>query len=158
MMRYEIITLKAIVKQNLPDVYTKLKTIGLPLEQLIYHPIMSLYANYMSTAVVLRLWDLIFFSFSSYESELCKHGRWYIMAPAFIVLQKAQKAILDADTTMKIIFAYKSGFSDFYSEDKFIKELDRCVKKLFIEEIENNNQTTPRSIISAITGGQASNR
>jgi hypothetical protein len=80
------------------------------------------------------------------------------MAPAFIVLQKAQKAILDADTTMKIIFAYKSGFSDFYSEDKFIKELDRCVKKLFIEEIENNNQTTPRSIISAITGGQASNR
>jgi len=66
-MRYEIITFKAVIAVFMKDVSDKLNAVGLPLEWCIYHPIMSLYANLFPTNIVLRLWDLIFLTLSSYE-------------------------------------------------------------------------------------------
>jgi len=45
-MRYEFITFKALVEQNLPKLYNKLKDIGMPLEMLIYKPILNMYTTY----------------------------------------------------------------------------------------------------------------
>ena len=66
-MRYEIITFKAIIQTYMSDVYEKFDAVGLPLEWVIYHPITSLYANYFPSNIVLRLWDIIFLMLSSYE-------------------------------------------------------------------------------------------
>ena len=65
MMRYEITAFKAMVEHSLPDVYNKLKAIGLPLELLTYRQISSFYAAEFHTEVVHRLWDIIIFFFSS---------------------------------------------------------------------------------------------
>jgi hypothetical protein len=120
MMRYEIITFKALVEQNLPEVWHKLKKIGLPIEQIINQPIMSLYANFFSTGCVLRLWDLIFLSFSSHDHEKRKQGLWYIMAPAYLIISEVKEKILKANTSREIITAFQSGSSLYFNANDFI--------------------------------------
>lgn len=65
MMRAEMITFKALLEQHLPEVYGKIKTLGLTVESLVYKPILSFHANYFHSDIVLRLWDIMFLSFSS---------------------------------------------------------------------------------------------
>lgn len=93
-MRYELITFKALVEQNLPKLYLKLKEIGMPIEMLVYKPILSLYATFFSSDIVLRLWDLIFFAFSTLNKADRKQGLWYILTPAYLVLAKLESLIL----------------------------------------------------------------
>jgi hypothetical protein len=63
--RYELTAFKALVEHNLPRVFQKLKDFGLPLEFLVYKSIISFYADFFSSELVLRLWDLIIFKFST---------------------------------------------------------------------------------------------
>lgn len=65
MMRYEMTALKTMIEHSLPNVYTKLKALGLPIELLTYRSITSFYAADFSTEVVHRLWDIIIFFLSS---------------------------------------------------------------------------------------------
>lgn len=65
MFRYELVALKALVEQNLPEVFSKIKSFGLPLEYLTYKSIVSFYSNYFSSDIVLRLWDMIMLKFST---------------------------------------------------------------------------------------------
>jgi Rab-GTPase-TBC domain len=64
-MRSEFVTFKALVEQNLPKIHRKLKLLGMSIEMLVYKPITSMYATYFSSELTLRLWDLIFLSFST---------------------------------------------------------------------------------------------
>lgn len=66
-MRNEMTIFKAILRENLPDLCDKLRYLGLPIEHLIYDSISSLYTNFFSSSVVLRLWDLIIFNMSTRE-------------------------------------------------------------------------------------------
>jgi hypothetical protein len=63
----------------------------MPLELLIYKPLLSLYSNFFSTDLVLRLWDLIFFWFGAKNKDDRKRGLWYVLAPAYLVLKKLEK-------------------------------------------------------------------
>lgn len=36
LLRYELVCIKALVEKNLPDVHSHLKTVGLPIEMLVY--------------------------------------------------------------------------------------------------------------------------
>jgi hypothetical protein len=63
--RYEINAFKALVEHNLPQLFGKLKDFGLSLEFLVKKSIQSFYADYFNSDLVFRLWDKIFFAFST---------------------------------------------------------------------------------------------
>jgi hypothetical protein len=63
-MRYEMNAFKALVANNLPNLSQKLKDIGMPIEMLVYKSVASFYANYFSSEIVTRLWDIIIYNFS----------------------------------------------------------------------------------------------
>jgi len=62
--RYELLALKVLVEHNLPEVFQKLKDFGFPLELLVYQSIISFYADYLGSELLLRLWDIMIFKFS----------------------------------------------------------------------------------------------
>lgn len=96
MFRYELIAFKSMIEINLPDLHKKIKQIGLPLEVLILEPIMSMYVNFFSTDIVLRIWDCIFLAFSSPIKDRRKVGLWYLLAPSFMILKRYEKEFLIA--------------------------------------------------------------
>ena len=87
-MRYEMIGFKALLRQNLPKVCDKLKILGYPVEHLIYESITTFYANYFSSEVVLRLWDLIIFNLSNKDYADRKRAIWFVLAPAFLIIRE----------------------------------------------------------------------
>ena len=87
-MRNEMTIFKAILRENLPELCDKLRNLGVPIEHLIYDSIASLYTNFFSSAVVLRLWDLIIFNMSTREKVERRRALWYIMAPAYLILRE----------------------------------------------------------------------
>lgn len=135
-MRLEIIAFKSLVEQYLPKVFTKLKDFGLPIELLVYGPILSLYSNFFSTELVLRLWDIIFFSFSAKEKRFRKRGLWYILAPAYLVLKRKERQIMEATSCEEIVKVFKSGCTLWYDPNSFIDEVEDVCTELFIEETE----------------------
>ena len=64
-MRYELTTFKAMLEKYLPAVHNKLQEYGFPVEFMVYKCMTSFYANYFTSEMVLRLWDIIIFNFSS---------------------------------------------------------------------------------------------
>ena len=96
MMRYEMTALKAMIEQGLPSVYDKLKAFGLPIELLTSRSITSFYAADFPTEVVHRLWDIIIFWLSSPHKDQQKFGLWWLLSPAFLILQEKAEAICKA--------------------------------------------------------------
>jgi hypothetical protein len=97
-MRNEMTAFKAILRENLPGICDKLHLLGLPIEFLIYDSLTSFYANYFSSDVVIRLWDLIVFNLSNKYKVAKKRALWYFMAPAYWILRERQEDILRAFT------------------------------------------------------------
>ena len=89
-MRNEMIAFKAMIEQFLPNVYHKLKEMGMPIEMIVYKPILSFYATFFSSDVVLSLWDNIFLYFGSSNKFQRKRALWYILSPAFLILKKKE--------------------------------------------------------------------
>lgn len=87
-MRNEMTAFKAILKENLPNVCDKLRYLGLSVDYLIYESMTSFYANFFSSEVVLRLWDLIIFNLSNKDKSAKKRALWYFMAPAYWILRE----------------------------------------------------------------------
>ena len=83
-----MITFKALLEYNLPEVLSKIKRFGLTIETLVYKQILSFHANYFNSDIVLRLWDIMFLSFTSSDPQKQKIGLWYIFAPSFLVLRE----------------------------------------------------------------------
>ncbi len=90
----------------MPEVIKKLKDFGLTLEMLVYNQILSFYANYFSSDIVLRLWDIMFLSFTTSNLAEQKRGLWYILAPSYLILSKIQTKITQAVNCEEIIEAY----------------------------------------------------
>ena len=103
-MRNEMITFKALVDTNFPQLSKKLKMIGFPLTLLVYKPMLNMYTNYFSSSIVLQLWDMIFLSLNSHlPNQIGAKGLWYILAPAMMVLRKLETQLLNADSFHEII-------------------------------------------------------
>lgn len=85
LMRKELSTFKLLIKYFLPDLFEKFHRTSLQIEFLVHRLILNFYARSFSTAIVIRLWDLIFYQLHS-EKEA---GRcvWYILTPAFMILK-----------------------------------------------------------------------
>ena len=103
------------------------------LELIVYKPIVSLYSNFFSTDLVLRLWDLIFFWFGAKEQADRKRGLWYVMAPAYLVLKKLQKQIVQAYNAKAIILLFSGGSTLWYDPVEFIRELNEVCEEVFVE-------------------------
>ena len=54
---------------------------SLSLETLVYGAIESMYASFMSSEMVYRLWDEIFFQFGKENKSKRMHGEWWLMTP-----------------------------------------------------------------------------
>lgn len=132
-MRYEMTAFKAMVQQNLPKIYKKLKSMGLALEMLVYYQIESFYATYFVSEIVLRLWDIIIFNFSSGDKDERKRGLWWLLAPAFFVLQESESDILEAKSCEEVIQVFSDGGSISYDTDMFFRRLKELIKKIFVE-------------------------
>ena len=124
---------KAMLQQNLPAVHEKLKDYGLPVEFLVYKSMMSFYADYFTSEVVLRLWDIIIFNFSSSDKAERKRGLWWLLSPAYYVLREKQRNILKAKSCTEIIQEYQSGGALTYDPDYFVSEIREINKKIFVE-------------------------
>ena len=133
MMRYEITAFKAMVEHSLPQVYNKLKAIGLPLELLTYRQISSFYAAEFHTEIVHRLWDIIIFFFSSTQKEERKRGTWWLLSPAFLILEEKADRICAAVSCEEVIEVYNSGCAMSYDPDWFIERIKQINQKIFIE-------------------------
>jgi hypothetical protein len=48
----------------------------------------SFYANFFSSEVVIRLWDLIIFNLANKDKVAKKRALWYFMAPAYWILKE----------------------------------------------------------------------
>ena len=83
---------------------------------------MSFQADFFTSELVLRLWDLIIFSFSLKKEER-KRGLWWLLSSAYFVLQKRESQILAATSVQQIIQEYESGSAFTYDPDYFINEL-----------------------------------
>ena len=97
-MRNEMTIFKAIMKENLPIVSDKLKQLGLPIETLIYEQVTSLYSNFFSSDIVLRLWDLIIFNLTCKDKEERKRAIWYILSPSYLIFKEKRSQIIAALT------------------------------------------------------------
>lgn len=96
----------------------------MPLEFLVYDSIISFYADFFSSELVLRLWDIIIFKFSTSTKSERKRGLWYLLAPAFLILREKESVILAAQSCEDIVYAYESGRTIMYNPDTFAEELD----------------------------------
>ena len=94
---------------------------------------MSFYADYFTSEVVLRLWDIIIFNFSSSDKTERKRGLWWLLSPAYYVLREKQKNILKAKSCTEIIQEYQSGGALTYDPDFFVNEIREINKKIFVE-------------------------
>ena len=103
MMRYEMTAFKAMVEHSLPRVHAKLKAVGLPIEILTYRQISSFYATEFHTEVVHRLWDIIIYYFSSKDADQKRRGRWWLLAPAYLILQEKELRIVSAVSSDEIM-------------------------------------------------------
>ena len=97
-------TFKAMLEKYLPEVSNKLHEYGFPIEFLVYKCMTSFYTNYFTSDMVLRLWDIIIFNFSSGGSnEERKRGLWWILSPAFLVLEEKKTFIEKTTPVSQII-------------------------------------------------------
>ena len=104
------------------------------MEALVYKQILSFHANYFDSDIVLRLWDIMFLSFTTSDLQKRKIGLWYIFAPSYLVLREKQIQIMSALTCEEIIEAYNNGCCHTYDPAKFIKDVDAVCEELFVEE------------------------
>ena len=104
------------------------------MEFLVYKCMTSFYANYFTSDMVLRLWDIIIFNFSSGQTnEERKRGIWWILAPAYLMLQEKEQLIINATSVTQITEEFKSGPALIFDPDEFIKKLKAIIDKIFIE-------------------------
>ena len=146
-MRYEMTALKTMVEHCLPEVYSKLKAFGLPIELLTYHSITSFYAADFSTDVVHRLWDITIFFLSSAEVEDRKRGVWWLLSPAFLILQEKSEAICACVSCEEVISIYKAGSAISYDPDWFVDKIKEINMKIFVEG-KTKKKNVVQSIIS----------
>jgi hypothetical protein len=118
----------------LPKVFNKLKDFGLPIELLVFKPIVSLYSNTFSTDIVLRLWDLIFFMFSQKNKSWHKRGLWYILGPAYLILKRKERQIMESPTCEDIMKVFSGGCALWFDPQQFINELYEVCQSIFVED------------------------
>ena len=139
-------TFKAMLEKYLPEVFNKLHEYGFPIEFLVYKCMTSFYTNYFTSDMVLRLWDIIIFNFSSGGSkEERKRGLWWILAPAFLVLEEKKAFIEKTTSVSQIIQEFKSGPALIFDPDEFIQKLKVIIDKVFIE-----GTTVPRISVTRL--------
>ena len=98
-MRYEMVAFKAALEHNSPKVFEKLKAYGLPIESLVYRAIFSFYSTFFTSEIVLRLWDIIIFHFSTRDKLERKRALWWILTPSLYIFEKNEARILEAQST-----------------------------------------------------------
>ena len=107
----------------------------------MYKSVMGFYADYFHSEVVLRLWDIIIFNFSSSDKAERKRGLWWLLSPAYYVLREKQQNILKAKSCTEILQEYQSGGALTYDPDFFINEIREINKKIFVEgEVKTSSQ------------------
>ena len=83
----EMIILKIVVKLHLPEIYKKLKALGLPLEYYFYEHFTSMFAFSFSSDMVLRMWDMIILNLSTNKQENRKRALWYMYGCCLYMLK-----------------------------------------------------------------------
>ena len=106
MMRYELIAFRTLVEKNLPEVHKKLKELGLSVEILIYRSIESMYSSFFKSDVVYRLWDQIIYNLSLGDKIERKRGLWWLLSPAYIILDSRKNRLVQAKSADEIIKLY----------------------------------------------------
>lgn len=96
--RYECTVLKAAVEHQHPAVMNKLRSLGLPLETLVYSSVTSLYSDNFHSDILLRIWDLTIFYINTIDAENKQRGAHMLLAPALLIIKKREKEILAAHT------------------------------------------------------------
>lgn len=70
-LKAELLLLKILIKENLPELAIKLNEIGLPTEFYLSKHLLTMFANTFNSDIVFRLWDIILYE-SSLEHEVIK--------------------------------------------------------------------------------------
>ena len=74
--------------------------------------------------MVVKLWDRIVFQLSHASAEMHKYARWYILAPAYMILSKKKDSIKVAKTCEDLCRIFEDGCSLWYDPLLFFKELE----------------------------------
>ena len=106
------------------------------MEFLIYKTMGSFYSDYFTSELVLRLWDIVIFNFSSSKKDERRRGLWYLLSAAFFVLSTRESQILKATSVAQIIQSFESGGAITYDPDLFIDRLVEINKELFAEGVK----------------------
>ena len=120
LMRNELTAFKAVLKKNLPDVCSKLQNLGLSVENLVYDGITSFYSYYFSSEVLYRIWDVMIFAMGTGFKNERKRAIWYLLTPAFYIMQARKIEIANALTAEEVIKAFRNGFAFTYSGDEAV--------------------------------------
>lgn len=68
-IKAELLLLKILIKENIPEIAVKLNDIGLPIEHYFSHHLLTMFSRLFNPDTVFRLWDIILYE-SSLENEV----------------------------------------------------------------------------------------
>jgi len=117
LMRSELITFKSVLRQNLPGICDKIQQLGLSVENLVYDSMTSFYAYDFCSEILFRIWDMLIFAMGTGHKSERKRALWYVLAPAYYVMQKKSTELVSAQTPQQLRLAYRNGFTITYNPD-----------------------------------------
>ena len=88
----EMMIIKSLIKLHFPEVFSHLKSLGVPLEFYFYDAVSSMYADVLPEELLMRLWDMVFLS--SCDDDQKKRALWYLLIVPLFMIQVNYDAIL----------------------------------------------------------------
>lgn len=92
----EMTILNCIIKVHYPQVFDKLKSLGMPLEWYFYEDLTQFFAYTFNSDIVLRLWDMIIFNLSTNQVDNRKRALWYLLSVPIYMIQVNHDMILNS--------------------------------------------------------------
>ncbi|EAR97119.2 hypothetical protein TTHERM_00476560 (macronuclear) [Tetrahymena thermophila SB210] len=130
-LKAELLLLKILIKENIPDLAMKLNEVGLPTEYYFSSHLLTMFSSLFSTDIVFRIWDILLF-----ESALEHEGHTNILMLSVIItlLQHSKEDIIKCSRASEVEMVLKIHGFFVMSSSEFIKQVLENKKK-FVEKL-----------------------
>jgi hypothetical protein len=126
-------------------------------ENLVYQAMTSFYAYDFPSEIIYRIWDMMVLAMGTGFKRERKRAIWYVLAPAYYIMEKKQIELSSALTPKELIKAFNNGFVLTYNPDLVISELKDTVTKIFVTKTKigmpAEKQGLFGSMVGRLTGG-----
>jgi Rab-GTPase-TBC domain len=119
-LKNEFIIINCLLKLHYPEVFSHLKSLGVPIEWYFHDSLASLYTSCFSSECVIRLWDMMILSSSNAEGK--KRALWWLLAVPLYMVSKNAHMILKVQSpdTIKELLLNATGALTYSPEDDLI--------------------------------------